>query len=60
MIPPRMKVPAGVMVMGQPGKVVRDLKDEERMWIPKSAEKYVLAAQAHRALREDSDESSVG
>ena len=59
-IPPRMKVPTGVMVMGQPGKVVRDLKDEERMWIPKSAEKYVLAAQAHRALREDSDESSVG
>ena len=50
LIPPRMKVPPGTMVMGQPGKVVRDLKEHELAWIPKSAEKYVLAAGEHRKI----------
>ncbi len=50
LIPPRMTIPSGTMVMGQPGRVVRDLKDTELAWIPKSAEKYVLAAEAHRAI----------
>ena len=36
--------------MGQPGRVIRDLKEAELAWIPKSAEKYVLAAEAHRGL----------
>ena len=50
LVPPRMTIPSGTMVMGQPGRVVRDLKDTELAWIPKSAEKYVLAAEAHRAI----------
>ena len=49
LIPPRMNIPSGTMVMGQPGRVIRDLKEAELAWIPKSAEKYVLAAEAHRA-----------
>ena len=51
LIPPRMKVPSGTMVIGQPGKVVRDLKEHELAWIPKSAEKYVLAASEHRKIQ---------
>ena len=47
LVPPRMTIPSGTMVMGQPGKVVRDLKNHELAWIPKSAEKYVLAAREH-------------
>ena len=50
LVPPRMTIPSGTMVMGQPGRVVRDLKDTELAWIPKSAEKYVRAAEAHRTL----------
>ena len=41
LIPPRMNIPSGTMVMGQPGRVVRDLK-ERTCLDPKSAEKYVL------------------
>ena len=50
LVPPRMKIPSGTMVMGQPAKVVRELRDEELAWIPKSAEKYVLAANEHRKV----------
>jgi len=53
-ITPRTKIPAGSMVMGTPGKVVRALGPEERAGLRHWAEKYVCVAHAHRALQEKS------
>ena len=36
----RKKIPAGVLVLGNPGKVVRDLTDDERRWIEYSWKAY--------------------
>ena len=40
LIPPRKKIPAGSLVMGSPGKVVRALSDEEIADITHNAEHY--------------------
>ena len=50
-ITPRTKVPAGSMVMGTPGKVVRQLSPEERAGLRTWAEKYIRVARAHAALQ---------
>jgi carbonic anhydrase/acetyltransferase-like protein (isoleucine patch superfamily) len=34
-VPPRMEVPAGTLVLGQPAKVVRELKPAERQEVAK-------------------------
>jgi carbonic anhydrase/acetyltransferase-like protein (isoleucine patch superfamily) len=41
LVPPRMKIPDGVMVMGVPAKIVRTLRDEEIEHIKKNALDYV-------------------
>jgi carbonic anhydrase/acetyltransferase-like protein (isoleucine patch superfamily) len=41
LVPPRMEVPDGVMVMGVPAKIVRTLRDEEIEHIKKNALDYV-------------------
>lgn len=51
-VTPRTKIPAGSMVMGTPGKVVRQLSPEERTGLRHWAEKYVQVARAHAALQE--------
>ena len=51
-VTPRTKIPAGSMVMGTPGKVVRALGPEERAGLRAWAEKYVHVARAHSALQE--------
>lgn len=53
-VTPRTKIPAGSMVMGMPGKVVRQLSPEERAGLRAWAEKYVHVARAHAALQENS------
>jgi len=50
-VTPRTKIPAGSMVMGMPGKVVRQLSDEERKGLRSWATKYVSVARAHAARR---------
>jgi carbonic anhydrase/acetyltransferase-like protein (isoleucine patch superfamily) len=35
------KIPSGVLVLGSPGKVVRELSDEEKRSLEKSAEHYI-------------------
>ncbi len=42
------KIPAGSMVLGAPGKVVRVLTPEERQGLKHWAERYVLLAQLHK------------
>jgi len=44
LVPQGMKVPPGSMVVGIPGRVVRQLSPEERAQLPKWAEKYVQVA----------------
>ena len=51
-VTPRTKIPAGSMVMGTPGKVVRPLSAEERAGLRHWAEKYIHVARAHAALQE--------
>ena len=48
LIPPGKEYPDGVMIMGSPGKVVRDLTDEEKYNIIKNADTYVHLAKEHK------------
>lgn len=41
LVPARKKIPSGVLVLGSPAKVVRELTDEERRWIEYSWKAYV-------------------
>jgi len=44
----RQQVPEGVLVAGVPGKVRRDLSEEERAAIERNAATYVELSQLHR------------
>lgn len=41
LVPPRMKVPAGSLVVGSPARVKRELTAEELAYLPQSAANYV-------------------
>ena len=47
------KIPAGSLVLGSPGKVVRSLTVEEIAGLPKMAAKYVAVAEAHLKERRE-------
>ncbi|MCC6274440.1 MAG: gamma carbonic anhydrase family protein [Leptospiraceae bacterium] len=40
LIPPGKKIPPGVLVMGSPGKIIRDITDEDREIITRTAKNY--------------------
>lgn len=40
LIPPGKKIPSGVLVMGSPGKIIRDINEKERMIIERTAANY--------------------
>lgn len=42
-----MQIPAGVLVLGSPARVIRDLTADERMSIPALGTKYLQVAAAH-------------
>lgn len=48
LITPRTQIPAGSLVMGSPGRVVRQLNAKERAEIEFSAKHYVDIAQKHK------------
>ena len=48
LIPPGTIIPPGSLVMGVPGKVVRELSSEKQADIRMWAEKYIKVAAAHR------------
>lgn len=48
-VPPRMKVPAGAMVVGCPAKIKKMLTEEERAGLRHWAEKYLVVSAAHKA-----------
>lgn len=52
LIPEGKVFPDGVLILGQPGKVVRDVRPDEKEWILGIAEGYVQRARLYReALR---------
>ncbi|MEU5876536.1 gamma carbonic anhydrase family protein [Spirillospora sp. NPDC047279] len=48
LVPPGKRIPAGVLVAGMPGKVVRELTDDDRLVLEHTPEVYVKKARLHR------------
>jgi carbonic anhydrase/acetyltransferase-like protein (isoleucine patch superfamily) len=48
LIPEGKEFPEGVLILGQPGKVVRDLRPDEKDWIVGIADGYVKRARQYR------------
>lgn len=48
LVPPNKKIPAGVLCMGSPAKVVRELTEEEKESIKSAAEHYLEEVEAYR------------
>lgn len=48
LVPPGKCIPSGVLAMGSPAKVIRELSDEEKQNLVKSALKYVETANNHK------------
>lgn len=51
LVPPGKKIPSGVVVAGMPGKVVREVNDDDRRMLVHTADSYVGKARIHRAAR---------
>jgi carbonic anhydrase/acetyltransferase-like protein (isoleucine patch superfamily) len=49
LIPPKMRVPDGVLVVGSPAKIVRDLRASERAWLLETSNHYVEYARRCRS-----------
>jgi carbonic anhydrase/acetyltransferase-like protein (isoleucine patch superfamily) len=52
-VPPGREFPAGVLVAGVPGKVVRELTDDDRALFAGTAASYAARAGRHRAISWD-------
>ena len=48
LVPPGKEIPSGVLAMGSPAKVIRELSEEEKENLTKSALKYVKLANNHK------------
>ncbi|MFD0902563.1 gamma carbonic anhydrase family protein [Actinomadura sediminis] len=48
LVPPGKTMPSGVLVAGTPGKVVRELRDDDRLVLEHTPDIYVRKAQQHR------------
>ncbi|TDB85340.1 gamma carbonic anhydrase family protein [Actinomadura sp. KC216] len=49
LVPPGKKIPSGVLVAGTPGRIVRELTDDDRLVLAHTPEVYVEKARRHRA-----------
>ena len=49
LITPRMEIPAGSVVMGAPGKVVRQVTDSDLVWMSRCFEAYRVKAREYAA-----------
>ncbi|GAA2278572.1 gamma carbonic anhydrase family protein [Actinomadura luteofluorescens] len=49
LVPPGKKIPSGVLVAGTPGKIVRELTDDDRAVLRYTPEVYMQKAERHRA-----------
>jgi carbonic anhydrase/acetyltransferase-like protein (isoleucine patch superfamily) len=53
LVPPGKKIPSGVLVAGTPGKIVRELTDDDRAVLEYTPEVYVKKAEHHRTAQWD-------
>jgi carbonic anhydrase/acetyltransferase-like protein (isoleucine patch superfamily) len=51
LVPPGKTIPAGVLVAGVPGKVVRELTDDDRAVLEYTPKAYVEKSRQHREVR---------
>ncbi|GAB3206682.1 gamma carbonic anhydrase family protein [Marinactinospora thermotolerans] len=51
LVPPGRTVPPGTLWAGVPGKVIRELTDDDRAVFARTPEKYASYAQEHRGVR---------
>ena len=49
LLPPKTIVPPGKVVMGVPARIVRDLTDEERLYLREITESYIHLGRLHAA-----------
>ena len=52
LVGPGKKIPAGVLVAGVPGRIVRDLTDDDRAAFARTPDRYMAKALRHRAASE--------
>lgn len=48
LVPPGKKIPSGVLAMGSPAKVIRELSEDEKRGLIQSAEHYVQYGKEHK------------
>ncbi|MFG2006542.1 gamma carbonic anhydrase family protein [Spirillospora sp. NPDC048911] len=48
LVPPGKRIPSGVLVAGMPGKVVRELTDDDRLILEHTPDVYVKKSRLHR------------
>ncbi|WP_420855844.1 gamma carbonic anhydrase family protein [Thermoactinospora rubra] len=48
LVGPGKKIPAGVLVAGTPGRIVRELTDEDRAIFARTPDNYIAKARRHR------------
>ncbi|WUH98166.1 gamma carbonic anhydrase family protein [Spirillospora sp. NBC_00431] len=51
LVPPGKKIPSGVLVAGTPGRIVRELTDDDRLVLTHTPEVYAEKARRHRDAR---------
>ncbi|SFO33857.1 MULTISPECIES: gamma carbonic anhydrase family protein [Actinomadura] len=51
LVPPGKKIPSGVLVAGTPGKIVRELTDDDRAVLEYTPDTYVKKAERHRTAQ---------
>ncbi|WP_373872282.1 gamma carbonic anhydrase family protein [Acrocarpospora phusangensis] len=51
LVPPGAKIPDGVLVAGVPGRIIRELTDEDRATFAETPDRYLAKAERHRASR---------
>ncbi|TGL58027.1 gamma carbonic anhydrase family protein [Leptospira ognonensis] len=49
LVPPGKKIPPGVLLMGSPAKIIRDITEKDREIITRTAENYVKYKENYRA-----------
>ncbi|WP_433332626.1 gamma carbonic anhydrase family protein [Spirillospora sp. CA-294931] len=50
LVGPGKQIPSGVLVAGVPGKIIRELNDDDRLVLDYTSEVYVKKAQRHRTV----------
>ncbi|MDW7672033.1 MAG: gamma carbonic anhydrase family protein [Bacillota bacterium] len=55
LVPKGKSIPSGVLAMGSPARIIRELSSDEIKQIKQAAEKYILIAQQHKQEMQDAE-----